>query len=234
LAINRVSTQRVLPPSAAAGSEDRKSRHGAKTSGSHVRYGLVSSSIITRMKKLSWIAGLCLVPATLVMAQDVGRGQPRQSKDTMKDTRIQESAFRLTLPGKWVQKPSSDPTRWVYQNEDGREQLTVSLPLGSIRRLSKEEQSKTLRRLAELSRRAVTQVTDVPADALSETTFGEADGVLAARFGGVQSARQYRFTSLLLCSPSAVTTFYYETTGLTEAEFNTRGRTMMNSIVVPR
>ena len=52
------------------------------------------------------------------------------------------------------------PTRWVYETEDSREQLTVSLPLGSIRRLSKGEQSKTLRRLAELSRRAVTQVTD--------------------------------------------------------------------------
>jgi hypothetical protein len=168
------------------------------------------------------------------MAQDVGKGHPRQSKDTMKDTLIQESAFRFTLLGKWVQKPSSDPTRSVYQDEDGREQLTVSLPLGSIRRLSREEQSKTLRRLAEHYRRALTQVTDVPADAMTETTFAEADGVLAARFSGVQSPRQYRFTSLLLCSPSTVVVFLYETTGLTEAEFDTRGRTMMNSIIVPR
>ena len=182
------------------------------------------------MKRLSWIAGLCLVPATLVMAQDVGTGRPRQSKDTP----IHESAFRLTLPGKWVQKPSSDPNRWVYQNEDVREQITVSLPLGSVRQLSKDEQSKTLRRLAELDRRAQTQVTDVASDAMTETTFGEADGVLAARFSGVRPARQYRFTSLLLCSPSTVVVFNYETTGLTEAEFETRGRTMMNSIVVPR
>jgi hypothetical protein len=155
-------------------------------------------------------------------------------KSAPMDTRIEESAFRLTLPGKWVQRPSSAATRWVYQSEDSREQLLVSLPLGSIRELNKEEQSKTLEHLVELYRRAQTQMSEVPADTLSETTFGEADGILAARFGGAQSARQYRFTSLLLCSPSSVTNFYYETTGLTEAEFNSRGRMMMNSIVVPR
>jgi len=31
------------------------------------------------MKKLSWIAGLCLVAATLVTAQDVGRDRPPQN-----------------------------------------------------------------------------------------------------------------------------------------------------------
>jgi hypothetical protein len=38
-----------------------------------------SSSIITRMKKLSWIAGLCLMAAVLVTAQDVGKGHPPQN-----------------------------------------------------------------------------------------------------------------------------------------------------------
>ena len=185
---------------------------------------------VNRTSVSVFIVGLVLA----VVAAGLTMFWKSKPKAALKDTRIEENAFRLMLPGKWVRKPSSDPTRWVYQNEDGREQLTVSLPLGSIRQLSKEEQSKTLERLAALYRRAQTQVTEVPADTLSETTYGEADGVLAARFGGAQPARQYRFTSLLLCSPSAVTNFYYETTGLTETEFETRGRMMMNSIVVPR
>ena len=40
---------------------------------------LFSSSIITRMKRASWIAGLCFVAATNVTAQDGGKGHPPQN-----------------------------------------------------------------------------------------------------------------------------------------------------------
>jgi hypothetical protein len=150
-----------------------------------------------------------------------------------KETKIRENAFRLTLPGNWVQKPSSDPTRWIYQYEEGHRQLTVSL-LSSTHRMSGDEQTDTLKRIVEISRRGETEVARESALTISETTFAESHGVLAARFGGIEAANHRRFARLLLCSPWAVTTYYYEDLDSTEAEFESEARATMNSIVVPR
>jgi len=39
---------------------------------------------------------------------------------------------------------------------------------------------------------------------------------------------------LLLCSSLAVTVYYYEAIGLSEAEASNRARAIMNSVVVPK
>jgi hypothetical protein len=173
--------------------------------------------------------------AALVLAVVVGLNMfwKSKTKDLPKDTRIQENAFRLSLPGKWVPKPSSDPTRWVYQNEDGRLQLTVSL-LSFTHRMSSDEQTDTLNRVVGHHRRAQTEMPDAPAVTMTEATFAESGGVLAARYGGIETAGHRRFASLLLCNPVAVTIYYYEGLDSTEAEFEAGARTTMNSIVVPR
>lgn len=155
-------------------------------------------------------------------------------KSKTKDTLIQERPFRLTLPGKWDQEPSSDLTRWIYYSEDRREQLTVSFPLGSTHALSKDEQSQTLVRVVEMHRSVWTKLPGLTPVTMTETTFGESAGVLAARYGGIEPARHHRFSCLVLCSPWAVTVFLYEATGLSEAESDARARTIMNSIALPR
>lgn len=48
-------------------------------------------------------------------------------KSKPKDTLIAESTFRFTLPGMWIQEPSSAPTRWSYHSSNQDQQLTVSL-----------------------------------------------------------------------------------------------------------
>jgi hypothetical protein len=156
-----------------------------------------------------------------------------KANNVSKETKIRENAFRLTLPGSWVQKPSSDATRWVYQREDGRRQLTVSL-LSSTHRMSGDQQADTLKRIVEISRRAETEGAGESALTITETTFAESDGVLVARFGGIGEANHRRFARLLLCSPWAVTTYYYEGFESTEPEFESGARATMNSIVVPR
>ena len=69
---------------------------------------------------------------------------------------------------------------------------------------------------------------------MTEIRYGESDGVLAARYGGFEPPTRRRFHALLLCSPLAVTVYYYEAIGLSEAEASDRARTIMNSIVVPK
>jgi len=152
-------------------------------------------------------------------------------KSKTKDTAIDERVFRLTLPGQWTRQPSSDATRWTYRSDTGRDQVTVSL-LSFTHRMSADEQLATLKRVTELRRRAETDTPGVSGVTMTDTTFAESGGVHAARYGGIESGSHRRFSCLLLCSPSAVTIFYYEAIGLTDQESDARARAIFNSVGV--
>jgi hypothetical protein len=122
-------------------------------------------------------------------------------KSKPKDTAIDERIFRLTLPGHWSRQPPSDATRWTYRSDTGRDQLTISL-LSSTNRMSAHEQLATLQRVTELRRRAETDTPGVSGVAMTAATFAESGGVQTARFGGIESGTQRRFSCLLLCSSS--------------------------------
>jgi len=171
-----------------------------------------------------------LVLAGLVFAGVAAFSMYGQEKAT--DTPIDEPAFRLTLPGQWSRKPSSDPTRWVYRS-DNREQLTVSL-LGLKSGISADERSKIFKRLAELRRHAESAAPGLTAVTTTDTTFGESGGILAARYGGAEPAVHRGFVCLMLGSTTAFTVFYYEAVGLTQSETDARAKTIMNSVVVPK
>jgi hypothetical protein len=171
-----------------------------------------------------------LVLAGLVFVGVAALSAFGKSKAT--DTPINESAFRLTLPGQWSSKPSSDPTRWVYHSDNG-EELTVSF-LGLKSGMSADERSKMFKRLAELRKHAESATPGLTAVTTTETTFGESGGILAARYGGTELAVHRRFMCLMLGSTSAFTVFYYEAVGLTQSETDARAKTILNSVVVPR
>jgi tetratricopeptide (TPR) repeat protein len=104
-------------------------------------------------------------------------------KSKATDTAIDEGAFRVTLLGQWSRKPTSDTTRWVYQSDNGKDQLTVSL-LGFKSGISADERSKTFKRLAESRKHAESATPDLTAVTTTDTTFSESGGILAARYGG--------------------------------------------------
>ena len=151
----------------------------------------------------------------------------------MNDTSIKENAFSLKLPGKWTADASDDPTRWSYHADNGHEFLTVSL-LVFEKRLNNEQQHQAIKRLAEIHRGVQTKAAGTAALTMTEITYGESDGVLVARYGGFEPPTRRRFHALLLCSPLAVTVYYYEAIGLSEPEASNRARTIMNSIAVPK
>lgn len=153
-------------------------------------------------------------------------------QEKAKDTPIDESSFRLTLPGQWNKKPSSDPTRWVYYR-DNREQLTVSV-FGLKSGTGADERSKMLKRLVEIRKNAESATPGSTAVTTTDTTFGESGGILAARYSGAEPAANRRFVCLILGSTSAFTVFYYEGVGLGQSETDARAKTIMNSVVVPR
>jgi len=95
--------------------------------------------------------------------------------------------------------------------------------------MSSDQQMATLARAAVLRRKAEAEVSGV---VMSDTDFGVSAGVYAARFAGFEPASQRRFNCLLLCSQSAVTTFYYEALGMSEQESDARASPLFNSIAV--
>jgi len=169
-----------------------------------------------------------LLFAGFVFPVVVAFGMSGESKP--KETVIDERAFRFTLPGQWSREPSSDPTRWSYQNDHG-EYLTVSL-LGFSSGMGAEERSKVFNRLVEMRKHAETALPGFTAVTTTQTTFGESGGILAARYSGIQSAVHRRFTCLMLGSSSAFTVFYYEAVGLSKTQSEARAKAIMNSIIV--
>jgi hypothetical protein len=155
--------------------------------------------------------------------------EARKLASPASDTRANEGAFSVTLPGHWSRLPPSDGTRWTYRSD--REQLTVSI-MRSTHRMSENEQTATIRRVTELRRRAETETPGVAGVTMTDTTFAESGGVHAARFGGFESAPQRRFHCLLLCSQSGVTVFYYEVIGMTQQDSDSRARAIFNSAAV--
>src|SRR5437016_900821 len=104
-------------------------------------------------------------------------------KSKPKDTAISERAFSLSLPGYWSRQPSSDPTRWTYGSDSGREQLTVSI-LTAKQQMSADEQHKTLKDVTEVRRRAESATPGVSGITLTDTTLTELGGFPGARYDG--------------------------------------------------
>lgn len=149
------------------------------------------------------------------------------------DTKITEVAFQLTLPGEWSAIPSNDAARWTYASKDGHENLTVSI-FGDLSKMSPEEKSSSFRKIVGIRQKAETKFRGSESVEVSDPTFGESDGVLAARYLGVDRARRSRFHCLLLASSLTVTTFYYEALDFSESEAEAHAKEIFNSISVPR
>ena len=146
---------------------------------------------------------------------------------------INEPAFRVTLPGEWIQEPSTAPNLWTYHAEGQREGLTISI-MGDTQQMSQDELSSTLHRLVEMRRHTETQVPGVTGVTVSEATFTELEGTLAARYVGTQPSAQRRFYCLVLGSHRTFYFFYYGAIGMPGTESEARARHIFNSIAVPR
>jgi hypothetical protein len=191
---------------------------------------LRSTLSVAMMRRMVFFAVilLCSAAGNGVLGQS---SKPPESQST--DTKIREAAFQLTLPGVWSAAPIEDPTRWNYSSKDGHQGLTVSI-VGDLSKMNAEERSSTFHKVVAIRRGAETKLPGSGSIEVSVPTFGEANGVLAARYFGVDPARRRRFHCLLLGNSLTVTIFYYESLDLTEAETEARAKGIFNTISVPR
>ena len=156
-----------------------------------------------------------------------------QSKPKPQETTFSDPAFRITFSGHWTQETSTDPTRWSYRTDDKHEQLTVSM-IGDTQKLDRDERVKAFRRIVEMRKNVETKMPGFENVAVTEPSFAETGGILAARYSGVDAERQRRFHCLLLGSSRTIMIFYYEGIEMTETQSEDRARAIFNSITIPR
>jgi hypothetical protein len=159
------------------------------------------------------------------------RGSVVDSGIESQDTVVAEEWFQITLPGRWKLLPGSGETRFTYSRDAASEQLTVSL-FFSDHKMGREEQQVVLERMIELSRQAELNVVGSSLE-LTQTGYGEQGDTIVARYGGYKAPNR-RSVTLLMCAPHMVAKFYYEAFDLAETTFESRGRSIMNSIVLAK
>jgi len=140
---------------------------------------------------------------------------------------VDEGFFKFVLPGLW--SSLFDGERWTYSSDS--ERLTVSV-LSSAHLMTGNEQVDTLRRVIESRQKAEKDAVGDGELAMTEATHARTGDTYAARYAGFEAATQRHFNCLLLCSHSAVTVFYYEAIGLSEAEAESQARAIFNSVAV--
>src|SRR5258708_4913100 len=79
------------------------------------------------LRTLSFTATTALVFAALVFATIVIPPLSSRVGPKLQDSVINETSFRLTLPGPWIAGDKTDPSRRTYHSAGGNEGLTVSI-----------------------------------------------------------------------------------------------------------
>jgi len=194
----------------------------------------VSGPNSTRLRLSAYFA-LVLVIFVMVGSIMFWKSSSKHKNALSNDTQINEVSFRLTLPGPWTANPTVDPSRRTYHTE--AEQLTVSV-FGSLfgvpGAMNHDEKSATFLRWVSKRRDAETKMPGFADVTVTEPTFGESEGTLAARYQGFDPARNRRFHCLILASQSAFEIFYYEGVGFSDAAAEDRAKSIFNTVDIPK
>jgi hypothetical protein len=187
-------------------------------------------------KKLSLKTPSLFSIAAIVLATSVAPALFSQSKTKPQNTVINETSFRLTLPGLWTTDETTDPSRRTYHSASGNEGLTVSIfgsffgPPGSK---NHDERSDVFKRWVEKRRQVETKIPGVADANITEPLFGEARGTMAARYQGFDPSRNRRFHCLILANSSAFEIVYYEAVDVAQSIAEEHAKTIFNSVDIP-
>jgi hypothetical protein len=145
---------------------------------------------------------------------------------------VQEWSFRVTLPGEWERLPSVDASSWQFRSRN-RESLSVRT-LGWKAAPGKQQREETFRRLVESIASSPPKAMKVPFVNHTTPYFVEHNGVMAARYEGIEPTSQVHFTQVFLAGSETCTSFFFEAAGMAKEEFQTRARAILNSVALSR
>ena len=150
------------------------------------------------------------------------------------DTVVNEQSFRLRLPGSWVLGDASDPHRRTFHRV--HEQLTVSIfgaLFGKPGEMDHENKVAKFKLWVGKRRAIEARAPEFAGIQLTETSFGESGGTLAARYSGLDTRRKRRFHCLILASSTAFESFYYEALDMSEQVVQDRAKEIFDSVSIP-
>lgn len=181
---------------------------------------------------LSRFADAALVFATSASLISYSQPEPRPQ-----NTVINETSFRLTLPGPWTTGDMNDPSRRTYHSATGDEGLTVSIFgsfFGSPGSKSHDERAVIFKRWVEKRRQVETKMPGSADATVTEPFYSEAQGTMAARYEGFDPSRRRRFHCLVLASSSAFEIFYYESVDVGQGLAEEHAKAIFNSVDIPK
>jgi hypothetical protein len=143
-------------------------------------------------------------------------------------TIINESLFRLSLPGKWQGAYDSQSDSWQYRSADGREAVTV----GILRRTTgpsvdsiKADFDAYLQ-----ARRKSERDLGGPKLRLGDPEVQERGAAVLARYTGVDPRNNRRTLTRVIVNEVAAGSFYYEATGFTASAFDARAKIVLGKV----
>jgi hypothetical protein len=143
-------------------------------------------------------------------------------------TIINESLFRLSLPGKWRGAYDRQSDSWQYRSADGREAVTV----GVLRRTagpSLDSIKADFRAYLEARRKSEVDLGG-PQLRLSEPEIQERGAALLARYSAFDPRNNRRTLTRVIVNDLAAGSFYYEATGFTAAAYDARAKVVLSKV----
>jgi hypothetical protein len=174
---------------------------------------------------------------SLVFATSASPMLDSQPGRKLQNTVINETSFRVTLPGSWTTGDINDPSHRTYLSATGNEGLTVSSFgsfFGSPGSKSHDERTVIFKRWVEKRRQVESKMPGSADETVTEPFYAEAQGTMAARYEGFDPSRHRRFHCLVLASSSAFEIFYYEAVDLAQSLAEERAKTIFNSVDIPK
>ena len=149
------------------------------------------------------------------------------------DTIVIEEYFHMTLPGTWSRVFNKAEHRWNFLSHTGKEQITVSMTFDKRGTLG-QPQPNVLENIINIRRATEAKACPNPVE-LSETVTVRNGQILCARYEGIENNKDSlrRFSCMLMSNGTMIAIFYFEAVGIAHDEFQHRGRTAFNSIVIP-
>jgi hypothetical protein len=146
-------------------------------------------------------------------------------------TEIRESYYSVDLPGEWGTLDSDDPAVNVYREEEGKEQVTVTL-LGVAPSSAEEEPFQLLD--SYLRHRVNAEMAETPALELTDPEVEIQQDAFVASFGGFDPGQNRRTQHFVIFDPPMLVDVHYQALEMEEEEFARRADEILSTVGIAK
>lgn len=132
-----------------------------------------------------------------------------RSVNTMKDTKISEECFMLTLPGSWYSVTKNPPNFYQYRSNNETENLSVSIYISKTQ-INENEASNMLDEFIKARLKSEKQVANSTNLKISNVIKEKQKDANIGFYSGFQPEANRRFATFIIVNEQLIAVFYYE------------------------